>query len=83
MPPRRPMAEPTDISMLPVTMTSSIPSARMPVTAVWRNRMERFRGDSEVPFVRSARIPQITTRAIIMVYDRIFCFILPSARPRP
>ena len=41
----KPASRPTDRSMPPVTMTSTMPAAMMDVTDICRNRLEMFCGD--------------------------------------
>lgn len=42
-PPNSPIIEPTERSISAEIMTNTIPTARMPVIAVWRNRLETLR----------------------------------------
>ena len=44
MPPAKPSTDPTDRSMLPETMSISIPTAIMPVTDICVIRLDRLRG---------------------------------------
>ena len=50
-PPANAKSEPTDKSMLPETITISIPTAKIPVTEVCGIRLDRFHGDRKIPLV--------------------------------
>ncbi len=50
-PPSRPIIDPTDRSISAEIMTKTIPTARMPVMAVWRSRFETLRALKYEPSV--------------------------------
>jgi hypothetical protein len=51
MPPAKPSTEPTERSMLPETITISIPTASTPVTDICVIRLERLRGVRKIELV--------------------------------
>jgi hypothetical protein len=64
-------SEPTDKSMLRVTITNTMPVAMMATEAVWIVRLKRFRGVMKRPSVRKLKTRQITTKAPIMPSRRV------------
>ena len=55
-------------SILPVTITRTMPAARKAVTDIWRNRLEMFWGARYVPFVVMKKITQMPISASRIVY---------------
>src|SRR5688500_165420 len=68
--PSRPARAPTERSIWPATITSTMPMARIEVTAIWRASSERLRGLRNVPSVISEKTIQITSSAPTMVSAR-------------
>src|SRR5438067_7652487 len=66
----RPASAPTERSIWPATITSTMPTARMAVTEVWRASSERLRGRRNVPPVVMENTIQMTTRAPTMMSER-------------
>ncbi len=66
----RPASAPTERSICPATMTSTIPMARIEVTDICRASSERLRGIRNVPSVVIENTIQITARAPTMVSAR-------------
>src|SRR5688572_17029392 len=68
--PMSPARAPTERSICPATMTSTMPMARMEVTDICRASSERLRGLRKVPSVVMENTTQITIRAPTMVSAR-------------
>ena len=67
MPPANPRTDPTDRSMLPDTITISMPTARIAVTDIWVIRLDRFREVRKIEFVAQWKYIQMpASTAIIM-----------------
>ncbi len=92
----RPASAPTERSICPATMTSTIPMARIEVTDICRASSERLRGIRNVPSVVIENTIQITARAPTMVSARhgmrgrgiargscSLPFVTPSSSRRP
>ena len=58
--PTTPRIEPTDRSMLRVTMTSTMPVAMIATEAVWTDRFQRLRGVRNTPPERMSKPTQMT-----------------------
>ena len=58
-----PTSDPTERSICPARITITMPTARMPVTAVWRIRFEKFRGSRKTPSVTIVKMIQTPIRA--------------------
>ena len=68
--PRNPACAPTERSICPATITSTIPIARMAVMDICRASSERLRGVKNVPSVRTENTTQMTRRAPTIVSAR-------------
>ena len=64
--------------MWPVTITSTMPMARMAVVTVCTNRLDRFLGVKKTRSVTSAKMTQIAISAMNIVY----CLVLRLIEPR-
>src|SRR5690606_39992488 len=70
IPPANPTREPTERSMCPVMITSVIPIARIEITDIWRNRLDRLRDDRKSPSVKTVNKRAMNARAMIKPYAR-------------
>ena len=61
---------PTERSIWPATITRTMPTARIEVTAICRARSERLRGVRKVPSVVKEKTTQMTSSAPTMVRAR-------------
>ena len=68
--PSSPARAPTDRSIWPATITSTMPMARIEVTAICRASSDRLRGLRNVPSVMSEKTIQITSSAPTIVSAR-------------
>ena len=65
-----PASAPTERSICPATITSTMPVARMDVTAIWRASSERLRGERNMPSVAALNAIQIRASAPTIVRVR-------------
>ena len=77
--PRKPSTEPTERSMLRVTMTSTMPVATMAVTAVWTERFHRFLAVRNEPSPIRWKPIQIRASAPTMPSMRVSISIVRSS----
>src|SRR4051794_8223014 len=69
--PVTPTTDPTDKSMLRLTMTSTMPVAMIETAAVWTDRFHRLRGDRNWPLVPMSKTIQLMISAAIMPISRV------------
>ena len=58
-----PASAPTDRSICPATMTSTMPEASSAVIDIWRASNDRLRGDRNMPSVANVNTAKMTTSA--------------------
>ena len=73
--------DPTERSMLRVTMTSTIPVAMMPTAAVWTDRFHRLRAVRNVPPDRMWKPTQMTASATSIPSSRVSTSVARSSEP--
>ena len=80
--PRKPSIEPTDRSMLRVTMTSTMPAAMIATDEVCTDRFQRLRGVRNKPPERTCKAIQIAASAPIMPSMRVSSSVALRKRAR-
>ena len=78
--PAKPRTDPTERSMWPATITSTMPMARIAVVTVCTKRFDRFRGVRKTRSVTKEKITQIPSSARNIVYCLLLRFIEPRIR---